>query len=76
MECEARLHVFVYIKTVYFCALFSGTVHSMTWIKYPNRKAGVKISFYVEFYEYVKVYYGDKQAFIIGLVIISRMNVI
>ena len=34
------------------------------------------MSFYVELYEYVKVYYGDKQAFIIGLVIISRMNVI
>ena len=56
------------------CTVFTGAVYIPALIRYPNKKAGAKISLCVESYEYVKLYDGNARSFLIYLIIHICIN--
>ena len=59
-----------------FYTIFHGAVYSLALFEYTKRQAGMKMSLYDELYEYVKVYGGNAQAFIIDLIVYIHMSAI
>ena len=76
VACETFWYVLVQVVTGAFYTIFHGAVYSLALFEYTKRQAGMKMSLYVELYEYVKVYGGNAQAFIIDLIVYIHMSAI